>query len=139
MLLTPGETMMTPLRILLVEDNPVNQMVAQRMLEKAGHRVVVAENGRQALNRLSIEPVDLVLMDLQMPEMDGLEATRTIRSQEAGTNRRLPILAVTADAVGGDRERCLAAGMDAYLTKPVQSTALLQAINDVIGTARGMV
>ncbi|MFO0877073.1 MAG: response regulator [Gemmataceae bacterium] len=131
--------MMTPLRILLVEDNPVNQMVAQRMLEKAGHRVVVAENGRQALNRLSVEPVDLVLMDLQMPEMDGLEATRTIRSQEAGTNRRLPILAVTADAVGGDRERCLAAGMDAYLTKPVQSTALLKAIHDVLGTARGMI
>ena len=108
--------MMTPLRILLVEDNPVNQMVAQRMLEKAGHRVVVAENGRQALNRLSVEPVDLVLMDLQMPEMDGLETTQKIR--QLHLTKRPFIIALTANAFDSDRERCLQAGMDEFLTKP---------------------
>jgi two-component system sensor histidine kinase/response regulator len=122
-----------PLRVLLVEDNPVNQRVACRMLEKNGHTVVVAGNGREALHALEGQEFDAVFMDVQMPEMDGFEATAAIRELERGTNRRLPIVALTAHAMIGDRDRCLAAGMDGYLTKPIDSVKLLRALTDVVG------
>jgi CheY-like chemotaxis protein len=124
-----------PLQILLVEDNVINQKVASRMLEKNGHTVVVASNGKEALRAVEAGRFDAVLMDVQMPEMDGLEATAAIRAAEQGTDRRLPIVALTADAMTGDRERCLEAGMDGYVTKPVQSPQLLQALAEVLGDA----
>jgi CheY-like chemotaxis protein len=120
------------LRILVVEDNPVNQRLAQRLLEKHGHAVTVAGNGREALSVLDGAAFDVVLMDVQMPEMDGLEATAAIRSRERGTGRRLPIIALTAQAMIGDRDRCLAAGMDGYLAKPVQGPQLIQAVTEAL-------
>jgi two-component system, sensor histidine kinase and response regulator len=116
------------LRILLTEDNLVNQRVALRILEKAGHRVAIAENGRLALRLLSEQPFDLILMDVQMPEMDGFEATALIRALEKGKGRHIPIIAMTAHAMAGDRERCLAAGMDGYISKPVTASALLELV-----------
>jgi PAS domain S-box-containing protein len=107
------------LRVLLVEDNPVNQRLATRMLEKRGHRVVLAGNGREALEALAKASFDLVLMDVQMPEMDGFQATAAIREKEKTTGTRLPVVALTAHAMKGDRDKCLAAGMDGYLTKPI--------------------
>ncbi len=104
-----------PLRVLLAEDHPVNQKLAVRLLEKRGHSVVVAGDGRQALAALDRQPFDLVLMDVQMPDMDGYETAGRIRRAEQGGGRRLPILAMTAYAMKGDRERCLAAGMDDYV------------------------
>jgi signal transduction histidine kinase/DNA-binding response OmpR family regulator len=112
------------LRVLVAEDNAVNRMVVTRMLEKAGHRADVASNGREAVAALARAAYDLVLMDCQMPEMDGLAASRAIRAEEAGTGRRVPIVALTANATQGDREQCLAAGMDDYLAKPVTADAL---------------
>ncbi len=108
------------LRVLLVEDNRVNQRLATRLLEKRGHSVSLASDGREALVVLEKESFDLVLMDLQMPEMDGFEATTAIRKNERGTGNHLPIVALTAHAMKGDREKCLAAGMDGYLTKPIR-------------------
>jgi PAS domain S-box-containing protein len=116
------------LRILLAEDHPINQTLATRLLEKQGHTVTVAASGREALALLEQRSFDLVLMDVQMPEMDGLEATACIRRQESGTDRHVPILAMTAHAMKGDRERCLAAGMDGYVSKPIQSRELYEAI-----------
>jgi CheY-like chemotaxis protein len=116
------------LRILLAEDNVVNQVLAVRLLEKNGHRVVVASNGREALETLEKQKFDLVVMDVSMPEMDGFEAAMAIRAKEAGTSSHIPIIAVTAHAMKGDRERCLAAGMDAYVSKPIQARELFQAI-----------
>jgi PAS domain S-box-containing protein len=116
------------LSILLVEDNPVNQKLAVRVLEKWGHQVKVASNGKEALAILEQQQFDLALMDVQMPEMDGLEATALIRARERFTTNHLPIIAMTAHAMQGDRERCLAAGMDDYLTKPLQ----LKELRDVI-------
>ena len=107
------------LRVLLAEDNPVNQKVMVRMLEKRGHFVAVAGNGREAVQALERETFDLVLMDVQMPEMDGYEATSAIRANERGGTRRQPIFALTAHAMKGVQERCIAAGMDGYLTKPI--------------------
>jgi CheY-like chemotaxis protein len=124
-----------PLRVLVVEDNLINQKVAARLLEKEGHSVVIAENGRVALERLGDAQFDLVLMDLQMPEMDGFAATAAIRQQEAGTGRHLPIVAVTANAMVGDRERCLQAGMDGYVAKPVQKQLLMRAMAEVLAVA----
>src|SRR4051794_16217508 len=112
--------LLQPLRVLLVEDNIINQKVASRMLEKNGHNVFTVNNGREALDVLGEQQFDAVLMDVQMPEMDGLEATAAIRASEQGTDRHLPIVAFTARALTGDRERCLDAGMDGYLSKPVQ-------------------
>ena len=113
-----GELVVSPLRILLAEDNDINQTVAIRLLERLGHRADVASNGRAALARLEQAVYDVVLMDVQMPEMDGLEASRAICARwPAG--RRPRIVAMTAEAMHGDREKCLAAGMDDYLVKPV--------------------
>src|SRR5262249_13307079 len=121
-----------PLRILLVEDNPVNQKLALAHLVRGGHAVTIAGNGKEALSCLAGAEFDLVLMDIQMPEMDGLEATARIREAERGTDRRLPILALTANAPPGDRERCREAGMARYMTKPFQGGALLQAIEEML-------
>ena len=118
-----------PGTILLAEDNYINQMVTVRILEGKGHRVVVGANGRLALEILERQAVDLVLMDIQMPEMDGFEATRAIREREAFTGAHLPIVALTAHATNGYRQRCLDAGMDDYLAKPVCSKDLLEVVN----------
>jgi signal transduction histidine kinase/CheY-like chemotaxis protein len=115
-------------RILLTEDNLVNRRVALRILEKAGHTVAVAENGKAALRMLEEQTFDLILMDVQMPEMGGFEATALIREKERRTGRHIPIVAMTAHAMAGDRERCLAAGMDDYLSKPVAASSLLEMV-----------
>jgi two-component system, sensor histidine kinase and response regulator len=117
------------LRILLAEDNAVNQTLAVRILEKCGHQVEVVGTGKEALAAVTQHPFDLVLMDVQMPELDGLEATAAIRAQECGTGRHLPIIAMTAHAMKGDQERCLAAGMDGYVTKPMKAADLYAAID----------
>jgi len=114
------------LSVLLAEDNLVNQRLAVRLLEKRGHRVVVASTGLEALAALEKEKFDLVLMDVQMPEMDGLEATAAIREKEKGTEMRQAVVALTAHAMKGDREKCLEAGMDGYLTKPIRPQELDQ-------------
>jgi CheY-like chemotaxis protein/HPt (histidine-containing phosphotransfer) domain-containing protein len=119
------------LRVLVAEDNAVNQQVAVGMLERAGHTAVVAGNGREALAHLERETFDLVLMDVQMPELDGLETTTAIRERERATGAHIPIVAVTAHALRGDAERCLAAGMDDYLAKPLQPRELRAAIQRV--------
>jgi two-component system sensor histidine kinase/response regulator len=113
------------LRVLLAEDNQVNQRVACAMLRKRGHQVTVAANGAEAVDAVRETTFDLVLMDVQMPEMNGFEATAHIRGLERGTGRRLPVVAMTAHAMAGDRERCLAADMDGYLTKPITFAALV--------------
>jgi len=115
-------------RILLTEDNLVNQRVALRILEKAGHIVTIAENGNVALRILGEQTFDLILMDVQMPEMGGFEATALIRQKEELTGRHIPIIAMTAHAMAGDRERCLEAGMDDYLAKPVAGSSLLEMV-----------
>jgi two-component system sensor histidine kinase/response regulator len=117
-----------PLRVLLAEDNLVNQRVASRMLARQGHAVTIACNGREALALLEQQPFDVVLMDVQMPLMDGFEATASIRRNEQATGKHIPIVALTAHAMKGDQERCLAAGMDRYLSKPVQAKELQETI-----------
>jgi CheY-like chemotaxis protein len=112
------------LHILVAEDNAVNQKLVARLLEKRGHSVEVVANGRKALGALNKRAYDLVLMDVQMPEMDGFEATREIRKREKETGLHTQIIALTAHAMKGDRERCLEAGMDAYLTKPIRAKEL---------------
>jgi PAS domain S-box-containing protein len=124
------------LRILLAEDNPVNQTLAMRILERLGHKVQVVNNGREALGRAQAEEFDLILMDVQMPEMDGLEATTAIREAEAATGKHLPIVAMTAHAMKGDREKCLSAGMDGYLSKPIRIDELKQAMSEVKKTRK---
>jgi CheY-like chemotaxis protein len=120
------------LRILLVEDNIVNQKVATGLLEHEGHSVTVASNGREAVEAVDGEAFDLVFMDVQMPEMDGIEATAMIRERERGSGGRLPIVAMTAHAMKGDKERCLAAGMDGYVTKPIRRQILLESIDQAL-------
>jgi CheY-like chemotaxis protein len=111
----------TGLRILLAEDNPVNQVLAKRLLDKMGHTVVIANNGVEALKAIQqMGPFDAALMDVQMPEMDGFEATRAVREIERESGNHLPIIALTAHAMKRDEERCLAAGMDGYISKPIR-------------------
>jgi two-component system sensor histidine kinase/response regulator len=117
-----------PLRILLAEDNLVNQRVAVRMLEREGHQVDVAANGREALEKWSNQSFDLILMDMQMPEMDGFQTTSAIRSAEAASNLHVPIIALTAHAMRDYRERCLAAGMDDYISKPIRKSDLMDIV-----------
>jgi PAS domain S-box-containing protein len=126
--LDPQMAQRLPLRILLAEDNAVNQKVALRLLERLGYRADVAANGLEALDALQRQPYDVVLMDVQMPEMDGLEASRRIK-QNWPLGARPRIIAMTANAMQGDREKCLAAGMDDYITKPVRVEALVEALN----------
>ena len=113
------------LRLLLAEDNVINQKVAVGMLEAAGHEITVVNNGQEAVAALEQQPVDAILMDVQMPEMDGLQATAMIREREKTTGRHTPIIALTAHAMKGDQERCLAAGMDDYVSKPIRPEELL--------------
>ena len=121
------------LRILLAEDHPVNQRLAVRLLEKWGHHVSVASNGIAAIEAFDSESFDLILMDVQMPEMGGLEATQAIREREAKRRTRIPIVAMTAHAIKGDREQCLAAGMDGYVSKPIEPELLFEAIEKAVG------
>jgi len=123
------------LRVLLAEDNAVNRKVAVRLLEKRGHTVVAVEDGRQALQALDRERFDVVLMDVQMPEMDGFEAAAAIRARERTEGGHVPIVALTAHAMKGDRERCLDAGMDAYLAKPVSSEELFATLEGLVPAA----
>jgi CheY-like chemotaxis protein len=118
------------LHILLAEDNLANQRVARTILEKAGHSVVVAETGKFAMMLLDEQSFDLILMDVQMPEMDGFEATAAIREREKHTGKHTPIIAMTAHAMSGDRERCLEAGMDDYITKPIRASLLLELMKE---------
>ena len=122
-------------RILLAEDNLVNQRVALRLLEKRGHSVVVAESGKKALDAWREERFDLILMDVQMPEMDGFEATARIRDHEKSGTDHIPIIAMTAHAMVGDRERCLAAGMDDYVSKPINTRDLFAAVDRLLPAA----
>jgi two-component system, sensor histidine kinase and response regulator len=126
-----------PLRLLLAEDNEINQRFAVRLLEKGGHRVSVAANGAEVLDLLDRETFDAVLMDVQMPVLDGFETTRRIRDREYGTGRSLVIIAMTANAADGDRERCLAAGMDGYISKPIRSALLHAELQRLVAPASG--
>jgi signal transduction histidine kinase/DNA-binding response OmpR family regulator/HAMP domain-containing protein len=121
-----------PLTVLLAEDNPVNVKFALKLLERAGHTVTVASNGKQAVDLWQASAFDIVLMDVQMPEMDGLDATREIRQMEKDRNGRIPIIAMTANAMAGDREMCLNAGMDGYVAKPVKKEALFAEVGRVM-------
>jgi CheY-like chemotaxis protein len=119
----------------VAEDNPVNQEVMTLLLGKAGFEVELAGTGAEAVAAAERGAFDVVLMDLQMPEMDGLRATRLIRAREKALGRRVPIVAVTANAMQGERERCLGAGMDGYLTKPVRGPELLALVDELLGGA----
>jgi CheY-like chemotaxis protein/HPt (histidine-containing phosphotransfer) domain-containing protein len=144
-LLTPGEVTALPkrskedegpqaarpLRVLLAEDNLVNQKLAVRLLEKAGHTVAVTNNGVEALDAIQRHAFDVVLMDVQMPVMGGFEATALLRQRERGTGRHLPVVATTAHAMKGDREQCMAAGMDAYIAKPIQTHELFAVLAEL--------
>ena len=116
------------LRVLLAEDNAINQNLAVRLLENHGHSVTVANDGVEAVAAVREGEFDVVLMDVQMPNMDGLEAAAAIRALERGTTRHVPIVAMTARAMKGDQERCLAAGMDGYISKPIQPGRMMEAI-----------
>jgi len=126
-----------PLHLLLAEDGLVNQKVAVSLLEQRGHRVTVANNGAEALTALGRDSFDIVLMDVQMPTMDGFEATARIRRQEEQTGLHIPIIAMTAHALKGDRERCLAAGMDGYIAKPIRARELYDLVESMVAGARG--
>jgi len=119
--------------VLLAEDNKVNQILAVALLQKQGHSVTVAENGREALHQFERRDFDLVLMDVQMPEIDGIEAAKRIRKIESGSTRHIPIIAMTAHGMTGDRERCLEAGMDDYVSKPIDPAELMSKVNKALG------
>jgi CheY-like chemotaxis protein len=143
---SPGETdqagegklagKLPPLRILLVEDSLVNQKLATALLEKQGHTVEVATNGGEAVTACQTRAFDVVLMDVEMPIMDGLEATGHIREWEKASQSHLPIVAMTAHARKGDRERCLEAGMDDYISKPIRAQQLLDTLEEVLAASR---
>jgi CheY-like chemotaxis protein/HPt (histidine-containing phosphotransfer) domain-containing protein len=128
-----------PLRILVAEDNLVNRTLVTTLLKKRGHRVTAVENGRAAVESIDTSPrrFDVALLDIQMPEMSGLEATAAIRDREGRSRRRLPIVALTAHAMQGDRERCLDAGMDGYLSKPIDVDELLETVERFGGARNG--
>ncbi len=128
---TRVSTTIQPRLVLLAEDNPINQCVAAEFLKQRGHQVVIVENGEQAVDAVASTQYDLVLMDIQMPLIDGYEATTMIRRNEEGINRRTPIVAMTANAMKGDRERCLSAGMDGYVSKPIDAQELFAAVEAV--------
>ena len=132
-----AQTKLPSRKILLAEDNVVNQKVALRLLERQGYRADVVANGLEVLEALGRQAYDVVLMDVQMPEMDGYETTSAIRSSEARTGRHLPIIAMTAHAMKGDRERCLEAGMDGYVAKPIRAQQILEAIQRALGRPGG--
>jgi two-component system, sensor histidine kinase and response regulator len=125
------------LRILVAEENLVNQRLIVRLLERRGHRVTLVQNGREAVNSQAEAPFDVVFMDLEMPEMDGFEATAIIRAAEQGHNAHQQIIALCAHAMKGDREKCLAAGMDGCLIKPVQPKELDDILNNCKGSRQG--
>jgi two-component system, sensor histidine kinase and response regulator len=125
-----------PLRVLLAEDNVVNQRLAVRLLEKEGHSVVVAGDGAKVLEALERQQFDLILMDVQMPVMDGMEATAAIRKREQSNGAHIPIVAMTAHAMAGDRQRFLSLGMDGYVSKPIHSRDLFDAIANVFAASR---
>jgi PAS domain S-box-containing protein len=125
------------LHLLLAEDNAINQTIAIRLLENRGHRVMVASTGREAVDRWEHHTFDVVLMDVQMPEMDGFEAAAAIRARESGTDRHTPIIAMTAHAMRGDKERCLQASMDGYVSKPLSGQQMFRAIREVLATCGG--
>jgi len=120
--------------VLVAEDNLVNQQLVVQLLEMRGHSVTLAQNGREVLAALEKDSFDVVLMDVNMPEMDGYQTTAAIREREKGNGRRLPIIAITGLAMKGDRERCLQVGMDAFLCKPLRSQELF-AVVEAVGTA----
>jgi CheY-like chemotaxis protein len=123
------------LHILVAEDNPVNQKLAGAMLKKMGHQVTLATDGAEALDKWTRAHFDMIFMDVQMPEMDGFETTRKIRSRESNLQSHIPIVAMTANAMSGDRERCVASGMDDYISKPISRRALTEAIERVAPAA----
>jgi two-component system sensor histidine kinase/response regulator len=125
--------------ILLAEDNRVNQTMAIRLLENRGHTVVLAETGRAVLAAVEKQTFDLVLMDVQMPEMDGLEATMVIRQKEKSSGKHLPIVAMTANAMKGDKEHCLRSGMDGYLAKPLSVKELFRVIEALPAFQMGVI
>lgn len=128
----------SPLTVLLVEDNRINQAVAMRQLERLGHRVELAADGVQGVARAAEGGLDLVLMDIQMPQMDGIAATRAIRAAEASTGRpRIPIIAMTAQTLTGDRQQCLDSGMDGYIGKPVTADELAAELSRVLASRSG--
>jgi CheY-like chemotaxis protein len=120
------------LRILLAEDGLVNQKLAVALLKKRGHQVAVVHNGQEAVSRCETESFDMILMDIEMPEMDGLQATTAIRQRENDLGLHTPIVAMTAHAMKGDRERCLSVGMDAYIAKPIRPRELFATIDSLV-------
>ena len=123
-----------PLKILLVEDTPANQKLISKILQKRGHTLEIAPDGAEAVKFVERDNFDAVLMDVQMPVLDGFQATAAIRALNDAEKSRIPVIAMTAHAMQGDRERCLAAGMDGYLTKPINSQALIQTVESTVAT-----
>jgi len=126
-----------PLRVLLAEDDPVAQLVVRTLLEKQGYVTVLARNGREALARYHAEPFDLMLTDVQMSEMDGVALTDALRSLESTTGAHVPIIGITAHVKKGDREQCVAAGMDGFVPKPILPSVLFREIERVQGSGAG--
>jgi CheY-like chemotaxis protein len=131
---SPPDRQAAKSHILIAEDNLINQKLLRRLLEKLGHSVEVAANGREAVEKWAAGSYDLILMDCQMPEMDGYEATREIRIAEGGRTH-IPVIAVTANAMPADRQKCLTAGMDAFVSKPIKMEALIKAVEQFLALA----
>lgn len=131
-----AECPQAPLSILLVEDQEINRRFVMKMLQRRGHQVGIAQDGKQAIEKWEQGGVDIILMDVQMPVMDGIEATRRIRERESATDCRVPIIALTADALTGDRERLLGQGFTGYVSKPVDMDCLLQEISGLAAGPR---